>query len=169
MSISFLLLIFSGAIDLGRAYFAWIQVQSAVSEGAHWAAAYPGCIPYDTNSQSGGDPTLYSNCQGSNSIFERILNEDKLLNRNDYLCIKAVVTPSGDAGNPGRGDDVEIKTKFQVRLVTPMMRVLFGDTLPIYGDDHETISNLAGVVPPQAPAVSPQTETDGVTFGCTIP
>src|SRR5579871_4363515 len=90
MSISFLLLVFSGAIDLGRAYFSWIQVQSAVSEGAHWAAAYPACIPNYTDSQSGGAGPYLPRCQGSNSIFERILNEDKLLNRNDYLCIKAL-------------------------------------------------------------------------------
>lgn len=165
MSISFLLLVFSGAVDLGRAYFSWIQVQSAASEGAQWAAAYPACIPNDTNNQSGGP----LRCQGSNSIFERILNEDRLLNRNDYLCIQAMVTPSGHALAPQRGDDVEIKTKFQIRLITPVMRGLFGDTLAIYGDDHETIINLAGVLPPQDPAVSLQAESDGVTVGCTIP
>ena len=172
LSISFLLLVFSGAVDLGRAYFFWIQVQSAASDGTQWAAAYPDCIANDTDSQSGSP----DNCQGSNSILERVLNEDTYLNRNDYVCVKAIISHNGvilaDPSNLQRGDDVEIRTKFQVRLVTPIMRGLFGDTLAIYGDVHETIRGVPGVTPPMAPAVTPsQTLLDegGVTVGCAIP
>lgn len=181
MSISFLLLVFSGAVDLGRAYFFWIQVQSATSEATHWAAAYPSCIAYNPpynniDSQSLG-PT---NCQGSNSILERILNEDTDVNRNDYVCARAIIFRNGAVVDLEhvplqRGDDVEIRTKFQVQLITPIMRGLFGDTLAIYGDVHEIIRGVPGVQPPQEPSVNPQldaggiSDEGGVSLGCAIP
>src|SRR6266404_8694608 len=96
ISLSVLLLIFSGAVDLGRAFFSWVQINNAASEGAHWAATYPGCIgsganAYFNNYNNIPNVTVPAKCQQSNSIGMRILNEEGTLNRNDIQCV--LVTP----------------------------------------------------------------------------
>src|SRR5579871_3653955 len=80
LSLSVLILAFSGAIDLGRAFFTRITMDTAVSEGAHWTAAYPGCFLYGSGF---GDLSNVVNappqCAGTNSISKRIANESTLL------------------------------------------------------------------------------------------
>ncbi len=163
LSVPFLILIFCGVVDLGRAYFSWVQLQSAITEGTHWAATYPSCIA-NAGNYAGG---THAECKQSNAIDERILNEDAQLNRNDYLCITANITPSTDTANPVPGDDVELHTKFRVRLVTPLMSAALGPWLYIYGDSHETIRGKQS----DLPAIAPINMADqgGITPSCAIP
>src|SRR5258708_39357984 len=88
LSATVLILVFSGVVDLGRAFFSWVELHSAVTEGTHWAGAYPACIttatlylPADITAAGGS-----TNCAHSNSIAERILNEDAMLNQASVSC-----------------------------------------------------------------------------------
>ncbi len=162
ISLSVLILIFSGVVDLGRAFFAWVQLQSAVSEGAHWAAAYPACIS-NANNYSGG---TNSQCQHSNAIDERILNEDGQLSRSNYICVTATVTNGSGTAHPGPGDDVEIRAQYSVTLITPLMSGLFGNNWYIYADTHETIRGGNTDVPDITPIT--MSNQGGITSGCTI-
>src|SRR5258705_6276050 len=79
LSITVLVLVFSDAVDLGRAFFTRINLDSTIGEGAHWAAAYPGCLKYGVDQ----NPTTSSNvdihCAGTNSILGRMLTENDML------------------------------------------------------------------------------------------
>lgn len=161
LSVPLLILLFSSLVDLGRVYFAQVQLQSAISEGTRWATNYPVCLANTNNYQEG-----VTQCQQSNAIDERVLNEDGQLNRNDYLCVAATVT-GVDPANPTPGDDLDLKTKFRVKLVTPLMTTLFGEWFVIYADAHDTIRNTTKVLPVTTPIA--MTDQGGVTPGCTIP
>src|SRR5437016_3482353 len=124
ISLSVLILVFSGAIDLGRAFFSWVQLNNAVSEGAHWAATYPGCIGtggtsyvMNYNNNPAGVPT---GCRNSNSLGERILNEEGTLNRNDIVCV--IATPNDAA----QGSTIQVKVKLGVTMLTPVLRAKIG-------------------------------------------
>src|SRR5260221_5274407 len=67
-----LLLIVSGAVDLGRAYFTTVLIDSVVSEGLHYAAAYGGCLQYGVASDETSNSTVPIYCQGGNSIYGRM-------------------------------------------------------------------------------------------------
>jgi len=163
LSMSLLILLFSGVVDLGRAFFAWVQLQSAITEGAHWAAIYPSCIA----NASSYNPGSHTECQQSNAIDERILNEDGQLGRANYTCVRATVTPGADESNPGPGDDVQLQAKYKVTLVTPMMTALFGNSLYIYANAHETIRGGSSDVP----SITPITMSDqgGISTSCSVP
>src|SRR5438105_8313324 len=94
LSATVLILVFSGVVDLGRAFFSGVDLHSAVTEGTHWAGAYPACIttatlylPTDITAAGGS-----TNCAHSNAISERILNEDGMLNRASFGCVIVTYT-----------------------------------------------------------------------------
>src|SRR5258707_3111795 len=125
ISLSVLLLIFSGAVDLGRAFYSWVQINNAASEGAHWAATYPGCIgsgttAYFNNYDDTGHVGVPAKCQQSNSIGMRILNEEGTLNRKDIQCV--LVTPI----DPAQGTTIQVKVKVNVTMITPIIRAMVG-------------------------------------------
>src|SRR5947207_1135226 len=76
ISLSVLLLIFSASVDLGRAFYSWVQINNAASEGAHWAATYPGCIGsgatqyFNNYNNSPSSANVPAKCRNSNSIGE---------------------------------------------------------------------------------------------------
>jgi len=79
LSLSVLVLVFSGAIDLGRAFFIRINMDSMVGEGLHWAAAYPGCLPWGVVRNELLSPTVPKYCRGTNSVKGRMDQENNLL------------------------------------------------------------------------------------------
>jgi Flp pilus assembly protein TadG len=164
ISLSVLLLIFSGAVDLGRAFYSWVQLNNAVSEGAHWAATYPGCIGTGSTSYADSYTSGPTNCQQSNSIGERILNEEGTLNRSDIVCVLA--TPNDAA----QGSTIQIKAKIGVTMLTPIIRAMFGSTLYLYAQSQEVVRGTAGAVPSTTPVtVSGTSPQGGLSTGCTIP
>src|SRR4051812_27011052 len=67
LSAAVLLLVFSGTVDLGRAFFTRIMLDSIVSEGTHWIVAYPGCLKYGVAQNSTVSSNVLINCAGTNS------------------------------------------------------------------------------------------------------
>src|SRR5258708_30508444 len=86
LSATVLILVFSGVVDLGRAFFSWVELHSAVTEGTHWAGAYPACIATAADYNAAAAP---ANCKASGAIIEHILNEDAMLNRPSFACLVA--------------------------------------------------------------------------------
>src|SRR5690348_16591154 len=72
LSMVVLIFLFQGVFDLGRAYYALVMLNNAISEGAHWGANYPVCIAtaYSTNGTYYGS----NGCKGNNSIVGRVVN-----------------------------------------------------------------------------------------------
>ncbi len=166
ISLSVLLLIFSGAVDLGRAFYSWIQINNAVSEGAHWAATYPGCIgsganAYFNNYNNSPNVSVPTECRQSNSIAERILNEEGTLDRRDIQCV--LVTPI----DPAQGSTIQVKVKINVTMVTPIIRAMFGPKLSLYAQAQEVVRGVAGDLPSSSPITVP--DQGSILPGCTIP
>ncbi len=139
-SVTFLVMIFSGAIDLGRAYFTRITMDSAISEGTHWTAAYPGCFLYGA---AFGDLSNVVNaptaCQGSNSIYTRVRNESSLL-APSAVASTYLSTPGGiPAYQVKPGQVITIGMKYNMPLITPLMRGLYGETLELTVEDQEVL------------------------------
>jgi Flp pilus assembly protein TadG len=161
LSLTILLLVFSGAVDLGRAFFAWVQLNNAATEGAHWAATYPGCIgtgatsdpannSYANNFKNNPTVGVPTECRYSNSIGERILNEDSTLNRNDIKCVLAY--PVGKSVyDATTGDTIQVKVKVGVTMITPLIRAMVGDKLYLYAQAQEVVRAAPGALPSSAP------------------
>src|SRR5258708_9226960 len=76
LAIPILVLVFSGAVDLGRAWFSRIAMDSALSEGLNYAAGYPGCLAQGSAWWDGPVVQGNANCGGVNSVQSRIKNEN---------------------------------------------------------------------------------------------
>src|SRR5947209_5931293 len=96
LSLVVILMLGSGFIDLGRAFFIKIAMDGAVSEGAHWAAIYPDCIPTANNALD--VPYIKPECRGTNSILGRVINANKDLapTRISDLSVTPWSAQSGD-------------------------------------------------------------------------
>src|SRR5439155_25941242 len=81
LSLTVLILMFSGAFDLGRAFFTKIMLDSAISEGGNYSTAFPGCLPYGSAWNDGSRIVNEdSACSGNNNIVTRVKHEsDQLL------------------------------------------------------------------------------------------
>ena len=127
-----------------------MQLNNAVSEGAHWAATYPGCIgsgttEYAMNYNNAGNVGVPTECRNSNSIGERILNEEGTLNRNDIVCVS--VTPI----DPAQGATIQVKVKIGVTMVTPLIRAMVGPKLYLYAQAQEVVRGEGDDLPSITP------------------
>src|SRR5215470_15472339 len=132
LSITLLIILFSGVVDLGRAFYVKIALDSAVGEGAHYASIFPDCV--QTANQVDTDGTV--NCAGTNSIWGRIVNENQDLNTSQMgqvsitdLTTSTVVTDSATV--PSTDDTIQIDASYDVNMLTPFIQAAFGKTLTI--------------------------------------
>src|SRR5258708_4129670 len=72
LTLPVLLLIVSGAVDFGRAFFTTIILDSVVSEGLHYSAAYGGCLQYGVQEDETASSYIPPQCSGTNSIRARM-------------------------------------------------------------------------------------------------
>ena len=169
MSLSMVLLImlFSGIIDFGRAYFSFVMLYNAVSEGAHWAAVYSKCLPYAID-QTAGDNVNYANCMGSNNITERIINEDETtLIKSDFksVCWQTLdsLNNHGGLGNLN-SNTLTLSVTYRLHFITPFISGMFGTYLDVTASVQEVIRSTG--VPPYAPATFYMTDNPGGVTGC---
>ncbi|MHB8626572.1 MAG: TadE/TadG family type IV pilus assembly protein [Aggregatilineales bacterium] len=137
ISLVVLIMLFSGVVDLGRAYFTLVMLNNAISEGAHWAALYPACINSASNSTGG-----YSQCKGSNSIVGRILNEEQTLDRNSFKFVCwSTLDASGVTGQfyNTNNNTVTLSVTYQATFFTPIITTLFGSTVNLTTEVKEVI------------------------------
>jgi hypothetical protein len=136
LSVTLLLLLFSGIVDLGRAFFVKVALDSVISEGAHWAAAYPECIATAYNVTSA--PQVPIQCRGTNSILGRMINENQDLNSSRIVAL--TVTPT----TAQAGDTIVIKATYQLDTLTPIIQAMFGRSLLLSTEVKEVVRG-AGV------------------------
>jgi Flp pilus assembly protein TadG len=126
-----LVLLVSGIVDLGRAYFAKVAMDAIISEGAHWAAAFPGCIP-TANNATGAD-YIPDECVGTNSVVGRMLNENKDLAQSRFTEMSfAPLT-----GVPG--DTFTISVTYKMYTITPVIQALFGSSWSLTTEVKEVV------------------------------
>ena len=150
---------------MGRAFYSWVQINNAASEGAHWAATYPGCIGsgatqyFNNYNNSPSSANVPSKCRNSNSIGERILNEEGTLNRKDIQCV--LVTPV----DPAQGTTIQVKVKVNVTMITPVIRAMIGSTLTLYAQAQEVVRGQADDLPSTTAITVP--DQGSLSPGCT--
>ncbi len=150
LSTTILILVFSGAVDLGRAYFVRINMLSAVGEGAHWAAAYPGCVLYGSAFGQGGNVVnMPATCRGTNSIMGRIANEENQLSQDNIVSVSMQpLDVSKRLDQMIAGDTLVIDMQYKMVLITPVLRSMFGDTLTLEVKTNEVVRG--DTMPPSA-------------------
>ena len=130
-----LLLVFAGAADFGRAFYAYVAIENAAKEGALYGARAPQCV----------DNTLQG-CGGANNVTWRVQSElagQGLRNPDGteltptVRCISGGPTPA-DPLKPVKGtiiavsactsgDVYEVGLTHQFRLLTPILGAVIGD------------------------------------------
>lgn len=157
LSMVVLTFLFQGVFDLGRAYYALVMLNNAVSEGAHWAASFPICLNSAADSTAFHDnlqPT--QQCDGNNSIVGRIVNEEKTL---DQSAFQQVCWSTADASSAVDNlyntsqNTVALQVVYKFTFVTPVIQGLFGNTIPLSAEVKEVIRGKTSDLP-QTPVYS---------------
>jgi len=139
----FLVFMFSGTVDLGRAFFTKIMLDSVISEGAHWTAAYPGCIKYGTAYDVTAAAQIPSECQGTNSILGRMRQETEALNASQIVGssvdVYSITGTSKRLDQVNAGDIVVIKINYKITTITPLMQLITGETMTVGSEAKEIV------------------------------
>jgi hypothetical protein len=162
LSVSILILVFSGVIDLGRAFFTRITLESAVSEGAHWMAAYPGCVAYGAAFGDGSNVRhAPPECKGTNSIMQRIRNESSLLLPANVESV-TLQLPAGitRADQIVPGITMTMSVTYRMTVLTPVIKALFGDFWILSAQAKEVVRGTER--PPTNGKASPYVPGSGV-------
>ncbi len=130
-----MLLILAGAIDLGRAFYAYVAVQNAAKEGALYGARHPLC--------DGPSAT----CQDPRNVRWIVANEAANLKdgsgkspfTTQVACRKpdgTLVQPINDCVN---GDIYVVQVTHSFRLVTPLLGDLLASSLTLGASSEATV------------------------------
>ncbi len=116
-----MLLILAGAIDLGRAFYAYVAVENAAKEGALWGARHPLCSAESLSCPSPRNVPWIVEHEASNLTDPH----GKSLLTTEVACR----TPDGDLVQPmndcTNGNIYVVRVTSSFRLITPIL-----------GDDH---------------------------------
>ena len=130
-----MLLILAGAIDLGRAFYAYVAVENAAKEGALYGARHPLC---DGASATCPDP---QNVQWivQNEADNLRDGSGKSLLTTSVVCrtpAGALIQPINDCVN---GDIYVVRVTHSFRLATPILGDLMGSTLTLGATSEATV------------------------------
>jgi TadE-like protein len=129
-----LLLILAGAVDLGRAFYAFVAVENAAKEGALYGARHPLC-------DSG------ASCPDPRNVRWVVENEaTNLRDRSGQSLLTTQVacrTPAGALVQPMNdcvnGDIYVVSVSHSFRLVTPILGDLFSSNLTLSATSEATV------------------------------
>ncbi|HEY4634032.1 MAG TPA: TadE family protein [Candidatus Limnocylindrales bacterium] len=133
-----LLLIFAGAADLGRAFYAYVAIENAAKEGALFGSRSPLCDDAGTG------------CANPNNVVWHVRNELKeqgIRNPNGSELVPTVqcLAPNGSARNLrdcAEGDTYAVELSYPFRLLTPILGSVVGD-LDLRSVSRAVVLNLA--------------------------
>ena len=113
MTIGFvvLLILLSGLLDLGRAYFTFIAMEDGVGEAALYAAINPTCL-YDDGDPSNGT------CDPPDNAEARARNSGGALV--DWTAASTIITITC-TGSCDLGDTIEATIQYPFELLTPVI------------------------------------------------
>ncbi len=112
LSALLLTLIFSGMLDLGRLYFAYIALEDSAGEAALYLSLFPNC------------PTASVSCPDPNNAEWRARNAvgGNTINWDPASTSITVTSPA----NASVGDTVKVEMTYEFPVVTPMVYALLG-------------------------------------------
>jgi uncharacterized repeat protein (TIGR01451 family) len=170
-----LLLLFSGAADLGRAFYGYVALENAVKEGAVYGASYPLCA----------DATTL--CPDPDNVRWRVQHEAMRVRNPDG----SMITPASECRNATTGlpyadlrDCVEgdiyvVSANYSFKLLTPLISNLVGTSLSFRSESTARVVNQAfdptpGLAPTKlvyVPATGSSTPTNAaeIRAKCTQP
>ncbi len=128
LTITILMVLLAGTIDLGRAFFTWLAMRDAAQEGASYASVYPSsnlsCTPASTQ-----------------QICMRVwANLRQVVNDPDAI-VNVTATFIGDhcsgGSNPGEITILVDYTNF--KLTMPFLGIFIGNTIPIRATINDTV------------------------------
>ena len=114
-----LMVIFSGLVDFGRAYFAFIAIEDAANEGATFLSINPACH-YATD----------TGCDNPNNAFYRAAHSSS----GEIDWSKAIIDVKGHL--LAAGEPVSVTITYDLPLITPFLP-------PILGRDAITLTTTA--------------------------
>ena len=119
ITITFLMILLAGTIDLGRAFFTWMGMRDAAQEGASYASINPN--------------------DGAGIVARMKYNYDQVI-RDPGAIISVNVQFSGPkclAANPSVVTVTIDYTNFKITM--PFLGMILGDTIPIHATINDTI------------------------------
>lgn len=130
-----MLLILAGAVDLGRAFYAYVAVENAAKEGALYGARHPMC----------GGPS--STCPDPRNVRWIVENEAANLKdrsgASELTTRSACRTPAGALVQPindcVNGNVYVVEVTHTFRLVTPILGDLVGSSLTLGASSEATV------------------------------
>jgi len=119
ISLTMLLFLFSGAVDLGRAMWALISIRDAAEEGA----VYGSLFPADT----------------SGIITHARQSSNNPINLSDVVAVDVVVNTLGGSC-AGSGNAIQVIVSYDFLVTTPLIGVFFpGNIIPLSATIINTI------------------------------
>ena len=116
LTITILMVLLAGTIDMGRAFFTWLAMRDAAQEGA----SYGSIEPCDT----AGINTRISN------------NLDQMISPGDYTIQPPTFTPNSTT----IGNTIQIDIYYPNFPITmPFLGAIIGDTIPIHATVKDTL------------------------------
>ena len=152
----FMLLLLLGAVDFGRAFFAYISAMNAAREGASYAARYAANEPYSSTDFTNAviaAATGQSNVQGTSGAGAMTVTVEC------HPAGSASVVDCNSASNfaTGAGNQATVRVAQTFTFLTPFITDLFGG--PLTFTAGATAPVLNPLVAPAAPSVSPTATT----------
>ncbi len=156
-----LLLVFAGAADFGRAYYAYVAIENAAKEGALFGSRAPVC-----------DDAAPGTCADPNNVVWRVRGELKQQGvRNPdgteltpaIACLAPNGTPRVDLTTCLEGDTYQVAVVYPFKLLTPILGNIIGDR-NLQAVSRAVVLNLAFDPTPGASIqklVSPAGATNG--------
>ncbi|WP_376791828.1 TadE/TadG family type IV pilus assembly protein [Thermoflexus sp.] len=138
LSLTVLLLLAMGLIDLGRAFVVWLAIHDAAAEGALYAAVNPYCLNPNNQLPPGADPDVQ--CDDPNNVqyraYTRALSETRWipLSLVDPSRIAVTVEPNQAAFSTPviyEGDRITVTVIYTMPILTPLMQAMLGPELVI--------------------------------------
>jgi len=139
-----LLILLLGAIDFGRAFFGWVNLQQAVRIGANYAATHPNM---DATERDRYEALVEGDLVGLNCAIDSVIPNP------------TYTTPDGTPiAIPTLGDYATVTLDCDFSPITPLADIFFGDPIPMSATSTFPIREgcitcpaVAPVDPPPAP------------------
>ena len=135
-----ILLLFAGAADLGRAFYAYVAIENAAKEGALFGSRAPLC-----------DDATVGTCADPNNVVWRVQNELKeqgIRQPNGAALVPTIQcqtpsgVPRGNLRDCAEGDLYQVQVIYPFKLLTPILGGILGD-LNLTSTSRAVVLNLA--------------------------
>jgi len=138
-----LLLLFAGAADFGRVFYAYVAIENAAKEGALYGSRAAQCVD-----------NTFQGCGGANNVTWRVQSElagQGIRNPDGAALIPAIACISGGTNVPvsecDSGDVYEVGVTYEFELLTPILGAVIGD-LDLVAVARAAVLNDAAAVGP---------------------